>query len=231
MASNLCKVMGREGGGERVETETKSAERRRMRRRVQLIWAEWLDGITVTADMIEKMPFENQGVCLISVHDGLSLFRRFSVIHPSLISPLKIVFARLHMYLQTQTLTPRKKKKPQDYRCSNVKINTRININPVMPHKQPRYTDTLRKACTWQAQTRANAHRLQTRTNILIIPAKFDFRRTMGITHDSGGSFIIFCSFLSNSCLTFLEVERWKGPRDGGSNCESCTMAERSRKV
>lgn len=48
--------------------------------------------------MIEKMPFENQGVCLISVHDGLSLFRRFSVIHPSLISPFKIVFAQLHMY-------------------------------------------------------------------------------------------------------------------------------------
>ena len=68
----------------------------------------------MTADMIEKMPFENQGVCLISVHDGLSLFRRFSVIHPSLISPFKIVFAQLHMYVHTQTLAcslPRKKKK------------------------------------------------------------------------------------------------------------------------
>lgn len=40
-------------------------------------------------------------MCLISVHDGLSLFRRFSVIHPSLISSFKIVFAQLHMYPHT----------------------------------------------------------------------------------------------------------------------------------
>lgn len=51
----------------------------------------------LTPDMIEKMALENRGVCLISVHDGLSLFRRFSVIHPSLISSFKIVFARSHM--------------------------------------------------------------------------------------------------------------------------------------
>lgn len=50
----------------------------------------------LTPDMIEKMALENLGVCLISVHDGLSLFRRFSVIHPSLISSFKIVFAQSH---------------------------------------------------------------------------------------------------------------------------------------
>lgn len=98
--------------------------------------------------MMEKMPFENQGVCLISVHDGLSLFRRFSVIHPSLISPFKIVFAQLHMYIHTQThahspLAHEKKKR--GCRLSNVKINMRININPVMMHKQLRITNT-----TWE---------------------------------------------------------------------------------
>lgn len=51
--------------------------------------------------MIEIMPFENQSVSLISVHDGLSILKRFVVIHPSLISPFKIVFAQLHMYLHT----------------------------------------------------------------------------------------------------------------------------------
>lgn len=98
--------MGREGGGgERVKREKELGEA------VVKSRAEWLDDITVTADMIEKMPFENQGVCLISVHDGLSLFRRFSVIHPSLIPPFKIVFAQLHMYLHARAcaLTPRKK--------------------------------------------------------------------------------------------------------------------------
>lgn len=104
--------------------------------------------------MIEKMPFENQGVCLISVHDGLSLFRRFSVIHPSLISPFKIVFAQLHMYLHTHrclhahSLDKKKKKKKKGCRRSNVKINMRININPVMMHKQPKYTNTPKHAGT-----------------------------------------------------------------------------------
>lgn len=31
-----------------------------------------LNNWMLTADMIEKMPLENPGVCLISVHDGLS---------------------------------------------------------------------------------------------------------------------------------------------------------------
>lgn len=80
-----------------------------------------LNNWMLTADMIEKMPLENPGVCLISVHDGLSLFRRFSVIHPSLISSFKIVFAQLHMYLNTHRErhkqahhSQRKKKKAAD---------------------------------------------------------------------------------------------------------------------
>lgn len=105
-----------------------------------------LNNWMLTADMIEKMPLENPGVCLISVHDGLSLFRRFSVIHPSLISSFKIVFAQLHMYLHTHTETqarsPLSEKEKKGCRRSNEKINMRININPMLTHKQPRYENT-----------------------------------------------------------------------------------------
>jgi len=65
------------------------------------------DGVPVTAEMMEKTPSENRGVCLISVHDGLCLFRGVSVIHPSLISPFEIAFAQLDTHLHTKTLTPR----------------------------------------------------------------------------------------------------------------------------
>lgn len=78
--------------------------------------------------MIEKMPFENQRVCLISVHDGLSLFKRFLVIHPSLISPFKIVFAQLHMYLHRQ-----RDSKGKRYKCSRLE---NIHINPRVMHQQ-----------------------------------------------------------------------------------------------
>lgn len=102
-----------------------------------------LNNWMLTADMIEKMPLENQGVCLISVHDGLSLFRRFSVIHPSLISSFKIVFAQLHIYLHTQkhagSLWARKTRKGCRHRR---KINMRININPMLTHKRLRYKNT-----------------------------------------------------------------------------------------
>lgn len=142
MARSLCKVMGRKEGGGRAGREKELEEEERPS------WAEWLDAITVTADMIEKMPFENRGVCLISVHDGLSLFRRFSVIHPSLISPFKIVFAQLHMYLHTQTCMhahcqdkkeKKKKKRLERLQCKNKDEN---KYKPRDGAQQPRYTNT-----------------------------------------------------------------------------------------
>lgn len=67
---------------------------------VELGWAElhWTErsGQWMPApDMKEDR--EEPAVRLISVHDGLSPFRRFSLIHPSLISSFKIVFGQLHM--------------------------------------------------------------------------------------------------------------------------------------
>lgn len=54
---------------------------------------------------------EKLAVRLISVHDGLSLFRRFSVIHPSLISSFKIVFGQLHKAPQGHWLPFKKENK------------------------------------------------------------------------------------------------------------------------
>lgn len=74
MAHSLCKVMGRGRGGVRSERERELGEGERERETVAECRAErrGLDGEMVTADMIEKMTFENHGVCLISVYDGLS---------------------------------------------------------------------------------------------------------------------------------------------------------------
>lgn len=47
---------------------------------------------------------EMPAVRLISVHDGLSPFRRFPVIHPSLISSLKIILGQRHK-ARTHTCT------------------------------------------------------------------------------------------------------------------------------
>lgn len=105
MARSLCKVTGREGRRRRRrKSEAGKGAREGGRKKIKnegLAAAksraeppgDWM----LTPDMIEKMALENRGVCLISVHDGLSLFRRFSVIHPSLISSFKIVFAQSHM--------------------------------------------------------------------------------------------------------------------------------------
>lgn len=147
MACSLCKVMGSEGGGERVKRERVRREENAVRSSADLSWMTGWYHSDSRYDR-ENAIWES-GVCLISVHDGLSLFRRFSVIHPSLISLFKIVFARLHVYLHTQTLAPRTKK--EGCRHPNVKISTRININLVMLQKTPRNTDAMKQVNTWQA--------------------------------------------------------------------------------